>query len=54
MSKKKTLSVKMDEELLEKVRYLSSKEYRSMSMYVMRLIEAHIMEYEKQYGKVEV
>ena len=54
MSNKKTLSVKMDEELLEKVRYLSSKEYRSMSMYVMRLVEARVMEYEKQYGKIEV
>ncbi len=54
MSNKITLSVKMEEELLEKVRTLSSNEYRSMSMYVMRLIEAHVMEYEKQHGKVEV
>lgn len=54
MAKERThLSIRMDEEIHDKFKYVASYEGRSMSGQILHLIQKCIREYEKEHGPIE-
>lgn len=50
----KHVSVRIDEELLEKLHIVSDYEGRSINKHILVLIRKDIEQYEKEHGKIEV
>ena len=48
------VSVRIDEELLEKMHIVSDYEGRSINKHILVLIRKDIEQYEKEHGKIEV
>lgn len=49
----KHLGLKLDEELMKKLRYVAAYEGRSMNGLLRRLIREYIQQFEKAVGKIE-
>ena len=49
----KHVSVRIDEELLEKLHVVSAYEGRSINRHILVLIRKDIEQYEKEHGKIE-
>ncbi|MBQ2996702.1 MAG: hypothetical protein IJE22_05700 [Oscillibacter sp.] len=50
----KHISVRIDEELLEKLHTVSDYEGRSINKHILVLIRKDIEKYEKEHGKIEI
>ena len=50
----KHISVRIDEELLEKLHVVSDYDGRSINRHILVLIRKDIERYEKEHGKIEV
>ena len=49
----KSVSIRIEEEMLEKIGYISDYEGRSINSHVLVLIRENIESFEKKYGKIE-
>ena len=49
----KSVSIRIEEEMLEKIGYVADFEGRSVNSHVLVLIRESIAEFEKRYGKIE-
>ena len=49
----KSVSIRIEEEMLEKIGYVADFEGRSINSHVLVLIRDSIEEFEKKYGKIE-
>ena len=49
----KSVSIRIEEEMLEKIGYVADFEGRSVNSHVLVLIRENIAEFEKRYGKIE-
>ena len=49
----KSVSVRIEEEMLEKISYVADFEGRSINSHVLVLIRENIEAFEKKYGKIE-
>jgi len=49
----KSVSVRIEEEMLNKIGYVADFEGRSVNSHVLVLIRESIAEFEKRYGKIE-
>jgi len=49
---KKSYPLRVDEELFEKLKLIASNNRRSLNAQIESLIEDHILEYEKENGKI--
>ena len=49
----KSVSIRIEEEMLEKISYVSDFEGRSINSHVLVLIRESIEAFEKRYGKIE-
>ena len=55
MSKDKTfLSIRMNKELHDKLKYVASYEGRSMSRHILHLITTNVRAFEKEHGTIEL
>ena len=54
MKKNKHISIRIDEEVLQKFHYVSKYEDRSASGQIMFLINNCIREFEKEHGKIQL
>lgn len=52
--KNKTYPLRLDNELMNKLRALAEKEDRPLSKQIERIIRTYIKEYEEQNGPIEV
>lgn len=50
----KTLSVRLDEELLQKLYIVAAYEERSLNGQVLMIIKQRIAQYEAKYGEIEL
>lgn len=50
----KNTSIRIDEELLLKLRMIAEKEYRSVNSQIFILIRDFIAQYEKKFGPIEL
>ena len=50
----KHMSVRIEEELLEKLHVVSDYEGRSINRHILMLIRKDVEKYEKEHGKIEV
>ena len=48
----KHLSLRIDDELLKKLHYVSKYDGRSANSQILHLIKRHIAEFEKEHGKI--
>ena len=53
MSTSKHIGLRVDEETLEKLRYVASYEGRSINGHLMYLAREDIRRFEKEHGKIE-
>ena len=49
----KSVSIRIEEEMLAKISYVADFEGRSINSQILVLIRENIQAYEKQYGKIE-
>ena len=49
----KSVSIRIEEEMLEKIGYVADFEGRSVNSHVLVLIRENIEAFEKKYGKIE-
>ena len=49
----KSVSIRIEEEMLNKIGYVADFEGRSVNSHVLVLIRESIAEFEKRYGKIE-
>ena len=49
----KSVSIRIEEEMLEKIGYVADFEGRSVNSHVLVLIRENIEAFEKRYGKIE-
>ena len=49
----KSLSIRIEEEMLEKLSFVADYEGRSINSHILVLIRKDIQEFEKQHGKIE-
>lgn len=49
----KSVSIRIEEEMLEKIGYVADFEGRSVNSHVLVLIRENIEVFEKKYGKIE-
>ena len=49
----KSVSIRIEEEMLEKIGYVADFEGRSINSHVLVLIRENIDAFEKKYGKIE-
>ena len=49
----KSVSIRIEEEMLEKIGYVADFEGRSVNSHVLVLIRENIDAFEKKYGKIE-
>lgn len=49
----KSVSIRIEEEMLEKINYVAEYEGRSINSHVLVLIRDSILHHEKQHGKIE-
>ncbi len=54
MKKNKHISIRIDEDVLQKFHYVSKYEDRSASGQIMYLINKCIREFEEKHGKIEL
>lgn len=54
MKKNKHISIRIDEDILQKFHYVSKYEDRSASGQIMYLINNCIREFEEKHGKIEL
>lgn len=54
MNKNKHISIRIDEDILQKFHYVSKYEDRSASGQIMYLINNCIREFEEKHGKIEL
>ena len=55
MKKDKTfLSIRMNTELHDKLKYVASYEGRSMSRHILHLITKNVRDFEKEHGPIEL
>lgn len=55
MKKDKTfLSIRMNTELHDKLKYIASYEGRSMSRHILHLITKDVRDFEKEHGPIEL
>ena len=54
LKKNKHISIRIDEEVLQKFHYVSKYEDRSASGQIMYLINNCIREFEEKYGAIEI
>lgn len=54
MNKNKHISIRIDDDLLRKLHYVSKYEDRSASGQIMFLINSCIREFEEKHGKIEL
>lgn len=54
MENRKHLSIRMDEELHDKLQYIAAYDGRSMSRQVLHLITACVREFEKEHGPIDL
>lgn len=52
MTNKKSISVKVEQEIFKKMKYISQKEYRTLSGQLVYLMENNIRVFEKNHGKI--
>lgn len=51
---KRTFTLRLEDENYEKIKYISSKNKRSMANQIEFLIEQHILEFEKKNGPIKI
>jgi predicted DNA-binding protein len=49
----KSVSIRFEEEMLEKISYLADFQGRSVNSHVLVLVREDIAKHEEQYGKIE-
>ena len=49
----KSVSIRIEEEMLEKIAYIADYEGRSTNSHILILIRNNIKEYETEHGKIE-
>lgn len=49
----KSVSIRFEEEMLQKLAYVAEYEGRSLNSHVLVLVRQNIAEFEKQHGKIE-
>ena len=49
----KSVSIRIEEEMLEKLSFVADYEGRSINSHILVLIRKDIQEFEKQHGKIE-
>ena len=54
MQGKTHLSIRMNQELHDKIQYIASYEGRSMSGQILQLIQICVREFEKQHGSIDL
>jgi len=50
----KHISIRIDEERLEKIKYVAEYEERSLNRHILILIRKNIQEFERKLGKIEL
>ncbi|MCL2817000.1 MAG: Arc family DNA-binding protein [Clostridiales bacterium] len=53
MSKQKHISIRIDEETLQKIHYVAKCDGRSANGQIIFLINSRIRDFEKEHGKIE-
>lgn len=53
-SYKKTFTLRLEDENFEKIRFISSKNKRSIANQIEYLVEQYISEYEKENGLIDI
>lgn len=48
----KSFSIRIDRELLEKLRIVADRENRSLSKQIAVIVERHIKKYEEEHGRI--
>ncbi len=49
----KSVSIRIEQEMLEKLGYVADYEGRSVNSHILVLIRENIKKYEQEYGKIE-
>lgn len=49
----KRTTVRIDEKLLEKLRYIATQENRSVNAQINLYIQAYLMEFEQEHGEIK-
>ncbi|MEG0125281.1 MAG: Arc family DNA-binding protein [Clostridia bacterium] len=49
----KSVSIRFEEEMLDKIAYIADYEGRSVNSHVLVLVRENISEFEKEHGKIE-
>ncbi|MEG0269157.1 MAG: Arc family DNA-binding protein [Clostridia bacterium] len=49
----KSVSIRFEEEMLDKIAYIADYEGRSVNSHVLVLVRENIAEFEKEHGKIE-
>lgn len=50
---KKVFTLRMDNEIYDKIGKLATKEHRSMTNYIEYVLLEHLKQYEKEYGEIK-
>ena len=53
-SVKRVFTLRMDDEIFDKIGKLATKEHRSMTNYIEYILLEHLNRYEQQHGEIEI
>lgn len=53
-SKKPMITLRTEQEIIDKLNYISAFENRSQNKQLEYIVKNHILEFEKQHGKIEL
>lgn len=53
-SQKPAIMIRTDKEIIEKIKFISEKNDRSMSKEIERIIKKHITEYKSRNGEIKI
>lgn len=53
-SSKRVFTLRMNDEIFDKIAKLSTKEHRSMTNYIEYVLLEHLKEYKKEYGEIKI
>jgi len=53
-TKKKVFTLRLSDEIFDKIGVLATKEHRSMTNYIEHILIQHLEEIETQYGEIQI
>ncbi len=54
MNEQSSFSLRINKDLWEKFKYIANYEFRSSNRQLVHIIKTHIVEFEKEHGKIDV